>query len=80
MTEGEKSAILSLRKHTVDNLIANTNKAILRDCQACLTQVRNDSATNSAIVRSRASKPKPRVKQRASNFALTFDNLAMTEK
>jgi len=80
LTEGEKSAILSLRKYTVDHAVASTNKAMLRDCHACLTQARNDSETNSTIVRSKASKPKPRVKQRGSNLTLTFDNMAMTKK
>jgi len=80
LTEGEKSAILSLRKYPVDYVIASTSEAILRDCHACLWEARNDNGTNSAIVRSKASKPKPRVKQRGSNLTLIFDNLAITEK
>jgi len=80
LTKGEKSAILSLRKCPANYVIASTNKAILRDCHACLRQARNDNGTNSAIVRSKASKPKPKVKQRGSNLTLIFDNLAMTEK
>jgi len=42
LTEAEKSAILSLRKYTVDYVTTSTNKATLRDCHACLTQVRHD--------------------------------------
>lgn len=56
MTQGEKSAILSLPKHTAKHVIVSTNKAILGDCYACLTQARNDSETNSAIVRNTASR------------------------
>ena len=56
MTEGEKSAILSLPKHTAKHVIVSTNKAILGDCHAWLTQARNDSETNSAIVRSTTSR------------------------
>ena len=42
LTEGEKSAILSLRKCPANYVITSTSEAILRDCHACLTQARND--------------------------------------
>jgi len=51
LTEGEKSAILSLRKYPTNYAIASTSEAILRDCHACLRQARNDNGTDSAIVR-----------------------------
>lgn len=47
MTEGEKSAILSLRKYPANYVIASTSEAILRDCHACLRQARNDNGTGS---------------------------------
>jgi len=36
LTEGEKSAILSLGKYPANCVIASTSEAILRDCHACL--------------------------------------------
>ncbi len=78
MTEGEKSAILSLPKHTVEHVIVGTNKVILGDYPTCLTQARNDSETNSAIVRSTASRREiaQPVPSAAKNPALRNDKQA----